>query len=138
MIPIPKITRDALAIRLDELLAAWHAHTESYRLSRGYAGQDATCRDHRAPTHWDWQNGAAQARADSLEVAAVDAAMERVPNRPRRWHTALAFEARNLCSGAAVWTSPVLPRDREEREVLVLEARNMIMIELRKAGVMGC
>jgi hypothetical protein len=136
---VRKITRpsDAIAHRLDELLMMWHRHREGYKLSRGYADQDATCRDYRAPTHWDWQNGATQARADALEVEAVDAAMELVPNTPRRWNTALAFEARNLCSGAVVWTSPVLPKDREEREVLVLEARNLLLVQLLRAGVIG-
>jgi len=138
--PAPRATertRDPVAVRLDELLMMWHDHRTGYKLARGYAGQDATCRDYRAPTHWDWQNGATQARADSLEVRAMDAAMEMVPNVPRRWHTALAFEARNLSQGAQVWSSPVLPKG-EELEVLVLEARNRLLLELRKAGVMGC
>ena len=128
---------EALDRRLDELLMLWHRHHKSLSMAVGYAAHDSTCRDYRAPTHFDWANGAAQARADSLEAEAVDAAMEKIPNSPQRWNTALAFEARNLCSGAAVWTSPVLPRHKEELEVLVLEARNMLLIELRRAGVMG-
>ena len=128
---------DDVSARLDELLVLWHEHRSGYKLARGYAGQDATCRDFRAPTHWDWQNGAAQARAESLEVAAVDVAMERVPNAPHRWHTALAFEARNLSTGNRVWSSPMLPKG-EELEILVLEARNRLLLELKKAGVMGC
>jgi len=129
---------DAIARRLDDLLILWHQHRAGYSFAMGFSGKDSTCRDYRAPTHWDWQNGATQARAEALEVAALDAAIERVPNSPRRWNTALAFEARNLCSGAAVWTSPVLPRDREELEVLILEARNKLLQELRRAGVIGC
>lgn len=123
--------------RLDDLLIKWHQYREGYKLSRGYSGQDSTCKDYRAPTHFDWSNGAAEARADALEVAAVEEAMEHVPNTPRRWYTALAFEARNLSSGAAVWSSPVLPRNEDELEVLVLEARNKLLLELRKGGVLG-
>jgi len=123
--------------KLDELLINWHRYQSRYRHTRGYASQDGTCKDFRAPCHFDWANGAADARADALEVAAVDEAMEKIPNIPHRWRTALAFEARNLASGAVVWSSPVLPRNIEEREVLVIEARNRLMIELRKDGVLG-
>ena len=129
--------RNPIDVRLDEMLVSWHQHRSGYKFARGYAGQDATCRNYRSPTHFDWQNGATQARSDALQAAAVDAAMELVPNTPRRWHTALAFEARNLCTGAQVWSSPVLPKG-EELEVLVLEARNRLLLELRRAGAMGC
>lgn len=123
--------------KLDELLVNWHRHRSGYQHTRGFSSQDGTCKDFRAPCHFDWSNGAADARADALEVAAVDEAMDKIPNQPHRWRTALEFEARNLSSGAAVWTSPVLPRDLGEREVLVMEARNKLMNELRKDGVLG-
>ena len=132
------IAKTTLDYRLDELLVLWHQHREGYQLNKGYSGHDATCKDYRSPGHYDWKNGAADARADALEVAAVDEAMETIPNHPRRWNTALCFEARNLSTGAAVWRSPVLPQNREELEVLVLEARNMLLLELRRAGALGC
>lgn len=133
----PNTTLDEdLDFRLDRLLAEWYEWRRSYRLTKGYAGRDATCRDYRTPGHWDWKNGAADDRADDLMVKAVDAAIERIPNAPQRWNTAIQFEAMNLHSGAAVWTSPMLPQSHEEREVLVLEARNMLLMELRGQGVM--
>jgi hypothetical protein len=124
-------------LRLDELLILWHRHRAGYQFSSGYSGSDSTCRDYRTPGHWDWQNGAADARADAITAKGVEDAAALVPNQPKRWNTALAFEARNLASGAAVWTSPVLPRDPEERAILVLEARNMLARELMRAGVLG-
>lgn len=123
--------------RIDELLILWHRHRAGYRMASGYSGSDSTCRDYRTPTHWDWQNGATDARADAITAKGVEEAAALVPNTPKRWNTALAFEARNLASGASVWTSPVLPRDPEELAILVLEARNMLARELIRAGVLG-
>jgi hypothetical protein len=131
------VTTEDIDFKLDRILAEWYGWRRTYRLTKGYAGQDATCRDYRTPGHWDWRNGAQDERADDLMVKAVDEAIERIPNAPQRWNTAIQFEAMNLHSGAAVWTSPMLPQDRGELEVLVMEARNMVLMELRRAGVMG-
>ena len=125
-----------LEARIDELLEAWHRHRSSWALAKGYSNTDATCRDFRTPGHWDWRNGAEDARADRIEVDAVDAAMDQVPNAPRRWRTALEFHARNLVTGAAVWRSPVLPQEPAEREVLLLEAKNKLVTALYKAGTL--
>ncbi len=130
------ITKTSIDNRLDELLIMWHEYRSGYSVGKGYSGRDATCRDFQTPTHWDWKNGALDGRVDSITAKAVSDAIDIIPNTPRRWNTALAFEARNLASRAAVWSSPVLPTNREEREVLVLEARTMLLAELRKSGVL--
>jgi len=116
--------------KLDDMLAAWHRYTAAYRAAKGHATRDSTCRDFRAPTHWDWLNGAQDEHTDKELMRLFDEAVQKVPNHPRRWHTALAFQARNLATGYQVWHSPVLPRG-EELEVLILEARNRLMRELR-------
>lgn len=125
----------AIDNKLDDLLVCWHRWQSGYRLNRGYSKSDATCRDYDTPTHWDRQNGALEGRFDELQARAVNACMDRIPNAPHYWRTALAFEARNLASAAVVWSSPVLPRTREEREILVLEARTRLLVELRRAGL---
>lgn len=127
--------RDPLDLKLDLLLRAWHAYRQSYRATRGHQAATVTG-EYRTPGHFDYSNGAADARADDLVDKAVDQAIQRMPNEPRRWRTAIEFEAMNLCSGYAVWFSPYLPKDKGEREVLVLEARNKLMRELRISGVM--
>lgn len=127
---------DLIEFRLNELLEEWYRWRRNFQVTRGYSGTDGTCRDHRSPGHFDWWNGAADARAEELRVKAVDKAMDLIPNSPERWNTALQFEAMNLASGAAVWSSPMLPKSREEREVLIREARNMLLRELRRSGVM--
>lgn len=121
---------------LNDLLSRWHEYRHSYRPARGHSGSTAACRDAGSGSAWDWISGAEEARAEQQIMRGVDAAVDRVPDEPRRWQTAIHFEARNLHSGAAVWRSPRLPRDRAERDVLVLEARNRLLLELRREGVM--
>ena len=130
------ITKTSIDARLDELLVMWHQFRSGYAVSKGFSSRDSTCRDFQTPTHWDYKNGALDGRVDAIVVAGVSEAIDRIPNVPRRWNTALAFEARNLASRVAVWSSPVLPKDKEELEVLVLEARTMLLTELRKSGVL--
>lgn len=122
--------------RINGLLIAWHEWRAGYSLGCGYSGSDATCRDFRAPTHWDWRNGAMEARAEDQIMRGVDRAIDRVPNTPRRWQTVIQFEARDLHSGARVWSSPMLPRDQAELEVLRIEARNRLLRELQREGVL--
>lgn len=130
------ITKTAIDNRLDDLLVMWHRYRAGYSVGRGFSGRDATCRDFQTPTHWDWRNGALDGRVDAVIAKGVSDAVDTIPNAPRRWNTALAFEARNLASKASVWSSPVLPKDKEELAVLVLEARTMLLDRLRKAGVL--
>ena len=130
------ITKTAIDNRLDDLLVMWHRYRAGYSVGRGFSGRDATCRDFQTPTHWDWRNGALDGRVDAVIAKGVSDAVDTIPNAPRRWNTALAFEARNLASKAAVWSSPVLPKDKEELAVLVLEARTMLLDRLRRDGVL--
>lgn len=130
------ITKTAIDNRLDDLLVMWHRYRAGYSVGRGFSGRDATCRDFQTPTHWDWRNGALDGRVDAVIAKGVSDAVDTIPNAPRRWNTALAFEARNLASRAAVWSSPVLPKDKEELAVLVLEARTMLLDRLRRDGVL--
>lgn len=123
--------------RLDGLLRDWHAWRGKYRYTRGHAAVDSTCRDYRAPGHWDWQNGAADARADDLVMRAVEESVSRVPNTPEPWRTAIEFHAANLGAGARVWSSPRLPADPTTAAVLLLEARTRLLREMRAGGVLG-
>lgn len=132
----PSFQPDDLDVKLDALLAEWFQWKRSYRLAPGWGSASATTRDHRSAGHWDWWNGAADDRADYLRIKGFDEAMDRVPNTPHRWRTALEFQAMNLSSGASVWRSPVLPQDREELDLLLLEGRVKLLGELRKAGML--
>jgi len=126
---------EALDGKLNRLLAQWYEWTQGYRHTRGYNGSDATCRDYNTPTHWDWRNGAQDERAEQVRMQGVDRAIRKVPNEPMPWRLALEFQAMNLHSEAKVWSSPRLPKG-EELEILTLEARNRLLMELREEGVM--
>jgi hypothetical protein len=121
---------------VDDLLIRWHHWRSCYKAIRGFSASDASCQDHSSNTHWDWWNGAADERAEDERMRGVDRAIERIPNTPRRWLTAIEFEARNLSCGARVWSSPVLPKDPAELDVLRMEARNKLMSEFRREGVL--
>lgn len=123
-----------LDAQVNELLILWRRYRKGYQHGRGWSGSDATCRDYSTPTHWDWKNGAQEDRVDEQLARGVDNAIERIPNAPHAWKTAIEFEAMNLSSGAAVWTSHSLPRDAAELAVLRLEARNLLIRELRAEG----
>ena len=56
--------RNEIDYIVDGLLSSWYAWRREYKMTRGYSGRDGTCRDYRAPGHWDWKNGAAEARAE--------------------------------------------------------------------------
>ncbi|AMM23006.1 hypothetical protein [Variovorax sp. PAMC 28711] len=129
------LSRPTLDHKVDGLLSQWHDRRAGYQHTRGFSGSDATCRDFQTPSHQDWWNGAEDDRADDLVTLAVERAIARIPNTPRRWRTVIEFEARNLHSRANVWRSPVLPTDAGELEVLRMEARNQLLRELQREGV---
>jgi len=122
---------------IDDLLERWHEWKSGYRLSKGFSSSDATCKDFTTPTHWDWKNGAMEGRSDEIQMKGVDRAIERIPNHPQPWNTALQFEARNLASSFAVWSSPRLPKDHDELNTLRMEARTMLIRELYRDGIIG-
>lgn len=125
---------DELDTTLNRLLSQWHDWSRSYRYGKGYPSADATCRQARASRQYDDTNGALDAKVDSAIMEAFDAAVNRVP-QPHV--TALMFQARNFSTGANVWLSPRLPVDPLERRILTMEARNILMRELARDGVLN-
>jgi hypothetical protein len=115
---------------LSDLLRQWHKWACGYKhvgginsspmfryatASRGYEGDDAI-----------------DSAIDSATCEAVDfQVMEMAPVH----RTILQLQARNLVSGASVWSSPRLPADPEERAVILMEARNALMKRLIFCGV---
>lgn len=122
--------RDPDAI-LDDLLERWHVWKAAYRATRSWAGANATCRDATSGMLYDRETGALDAGIEKTIMQGFD---EIVDSVPQPWNTALQMQARNLATGYEVWHSPRLPASREEREVLLLEARNKLMTALAKAG----
>lgn len=120
--------------RLNDLLARWHAYSSGYSLGKGYPSADAACRHSKSSSSWDGWNGVSDAQVEKKIMEAFDACVWTIP-QPHL--TAIQFQARNLHTGRQVWNSPRLPADEEERRILTMEARNMLMRALARGGVMS-
>ena len=108
---------------LNEILREWHGWSAEYTLGGGYSKRSPSC-----------MLGPAASDGDGMDMEAVDAVIDTIP-QPHR--TALAFQARNLSSRAQVWSSPRLPANWEERQILLMEARNMFTRGLMEKGLLG-
>lgn len=122
---------------VDDLLVLWLRFAGGYSLSQGYGSASPMFRDDKSNwSPYDRDNGVTEEAADRDRARAVGMALFRVPNMPEMWRTALMIEARNLASGAGVWSSVRLPGG-EEYEVLRIEARNKLIVELHREGCIG-
>lgn len=119
---------------LNSLLVQWHRWGSRATMGKGYPSASASCKPARTSRQYDDCNGALDDALDDSVMVAFDVAADRV-DQP--WRTALQVQARNMSTGAAVWRSPRLPVDPLEREVLTMEARNKLMRELVKDGVLS-
>jgi len=125
---------DGIDTQLNRMLVAWHRWSAGFQDGRGYPSVTAICRSAKDCRQYDDEDDLLDDAIDSGEIDALDSAIDQVP-QPHR--TALAFQARNLSSGAAVWASPRLPHSVEERAVLLMEARNMLMRLLAARGILS-
>jgi hypothetical protein len=118
---------------LSGMLADWHRYSQHTGEKHGFAGKAAGFGQSRSNSQYDWQNGVEDEMVDRRIMQGFDASIQRIP---QPWFTALQFEARNLAVRYQVWVSPRLPTNRAEREVLILEARNRLLRELARDGVL--
>lgn len=118
---------------LSGMLADWHRYSQHTGEKHGFAGKAAGFGQSRSNSQYDWQNGVEDEMVDRRIMQGFDASIQRIP---QPWFTALQFEARNLAVRYQVWASPRLPTNRAEREVLILEARNRLLRELARDGVL--
>lgn len=108
---------------VNEILVVWHHWSANASVGTGYGNRSASCSVGPGGCG-DWEIA-------DLEV--VDAVVDAIP-QPHR--TAISFLARNLACRAQVWSSPRLPAQRNELQVLLLEARNMLTRGLITKGVL--
>lgn len=125
----------AIDDKVADLLYQWYAWERGYKAGRGHARVSATTADYRAPRHFDWKNGAADAKVEEIIARDVGAAVYAVPDEPHRWRTCVQREAYCIFWGIENWASPVLPQG-EELKVLRMEARNKIIREFRIRGLL--
>jgi hypothetical protein len=82
---------------------------------------------------YDDTNGQLDADLDKSEMHAVEFAVTQMVDP---YKAAIYAQARALVVGVSVFSSPRLPLDRAERDAVVAEARRMLVVRLRAAGVM--
>jgi hypothetical protein len=124
--------RDDIQDLLSSMLADWHIYCHHTADRAGYAGKAAVFGQSRSNSQYDWSNNIESEMVDRRIMQGFDAAVQRLE---QPWHTAICFEARNLAVRYQVWASPRLPVDAEEREILILEARNKLLKELARDGI---
>lgn len=118
---------------LSGMLADWHQWSTHTAARSGLPGRAAGFGQSRSNSQYDWESGVESELVDRRIMEGFDAAIQRIE---QPWLTALQFEARNLAVRYQVWSSPRLPSNQIEREALILEARNRLLKELAKDGVL--
>lgn len=117
---------------LDDLLSRWHDWARGFQVCP-QPGADPMFRNAKSGRGWDSTQEIIESEIDSSTMEAVDFEAGEMPE-PHR--SAIYAHARNLSCKHAVWRSPRLPEDPQERAIIVLEARTMLMKRLLRAGVM--
>jgi len=116
---------------LNDLLVRWHIWACGYQHVGGI-NSSPMFRDAKTSKGWDSTNDIVDSEIDGGRMEAINFhAMELDPV----YRTALQLQARNLHTGCSVWSSPRLPQDPEERTVLLIEGRNMLLKKLLASGV---
>lgn len=123
---------------LADLLAAWHKWAAGWAGVAAY-GSCAMFTGVRSSRQWDSANDVVDGDLHNSQMQAVEFAIngdERGQGAmPNPYRTAIQIHARNLATGASVWSSPRLPVDPEELAIVRLEAMDMLTRRLLAAGV---
>ncbi len=122
---------DDVSVKLDEVLQQWHAWALGYRPGR--QGACPMFRSARSARGWEDSSDITAADVHRQAMRAVDF---QVGEMPEPYRSAVYADARNLYTGRAVWTSPRLPHDQQERAVVVRDARAMLAARLFACGVL--
>jgi len=116
---------------ISDMLAAWHKWASGWSGVASH-GSCAMFTGVRSSRQWDSANDVVDGSLHNDQMKAIDfIVMEMDPIH----RTAIQIKARNLATGANVWNSPRLPKDPEERAVLMLEAVNALTKRMFAAGM---
>ena len=89
--------------------------------------------DVRSPNQWDSEGDVLDGKLHNAQMESVDFHVNELEPLHR---TAIGIQARNLVTGRSVWTSARLPENVEERAIILLEARNILLRRLICAGIL--
>jgi hypothetical protein len=119
-------------LALNDLLSRWHTWGCDERTAIGFPSVSPFAKQYRASRQYDDANGALDQDVENVIMAGVDACVWAIP---QPYRIALHINARNLCTGVAVWRSPRLPEDPLACAFLVSDARDMLLAKLRDRGL---
>ena len=125
--------RESLEEELNSVLSRWHHWASDERTALGYPTTACGMQQYRASRQYDDSNGALDQDIENVIMAGVDACINAI-HQPHR--TALHVNARNLCTGYAVWSSPRLPEDALARAFMLSDAREMLIGRLLDRGLL--
>mgnify|MGYP001568630850 CR=1 FL=1 len=123
---------------LDDLLSRWHSWCRGNKY-QNEAAADPAFKGHRSSRQWDTLDEVIESDLTTATMECMDFVIcgdkRGQGGMDEPYRSAIHVNARNCCTGREVWLSPRLPKDREERRLLVLEARNILLRRLISAGV---
>ena len=116
---------------LNSLLADWHCWCSNFR----HVAQSGSCAmftDVKSSRQWQDSDELHDNAKHNSTMKAIDFHVNELEPTQR---TALQIKARNLVTGANVWTSARLPLDPGARALILMAAKNALMARLSAAGV---
>lgn len=122
-----------LAEHVNSLLAQWHVWSAGHGMTHGYPTINTTCRGARSSRQYDDANGGLDAHIDHVLMEAVDGVIDAIDDP---WRSALSVQARNLHTGAQVWSSPRLPSCPMRRGEFLVVARKKFVDGLSRRNLM--
>ena len=122
---------DSAAI-LDDLLSRYHHWAKGY-MPVPVCSADPMFRNAKAGRSYDSTDEIIEDELNGKTMQAIDFHIGEIVEPYR---AALYVLARNCYTGRSVWMSPRLPKDAQERGVVIGQARTMLTARLMAAGVM--
>lgn len=117
---------------LNSLLWDWHCWCSNFR-HVAISGSCAMFTDVKSSRQWQDSDELHDSAKHNSTMKAVDFHVGELEPMQR---TAIQIKARNLVTGLQVWTSARLPLDPSERALILLTAKNTLLIRLSQAGVL--
>ena len=117
---------------IDSILLDWHLWASHQESAQAYPSRAAGMESYRCSRQYDDTNGALDTDLDHRMLKTVQFNVEQMV---QPFQTAIYVNARNLATGAAVWSHPRLPADREGRHAVVMEAREIFRKKMLALGV---
>lgn len=109
---------------LNDLLIAWHCYCRGYKWVIGYKSTAAGFSNVISSRQWESTHDVLDKYVDSTRLQTVDF---HISGMEPDYRTSLQIQARNLATGANVWTSARLPKDDLARIELLCKARALLI-----------